>query len=165
MSGTTGNRGYVYPTLADANDVPYYMQTLAEAVDLDIAALNNPTPITPTYEPGWGPYGGGTAYLGLTATRSSGGLVGLAGMFTRTGANLNTVVEQKIATLPPGYRPSKTILMLMKGYSTGTTYPDVRVDIYPDGSIGARWLVQNAWNSGSGASFVSLAGVSFVAGA
>ena len=43
MSGTTGNRGYVSPTLADANDVPYYLQALAEALDLDVQSLDNTT--------------------------------------------------------------------------------------------------------------------------
>lgn len=36
MASNTGNRGYTYPTLGDSNDVPFYMQTLAEQIDGDV---------------------------------------------------------------------------------------------------------------------------------
>lgn len=41
MSNNTGNRGYTSPDLADSNDVPFYMQTLAEQVDADVAQIFN----------------------------------------------------------------------------------------------------------------------------
>jgi len=43
MAGTTGNRSYTYPTLGDANDVPFYMQTLAEALDTDVHTIDSGT--------------------------------------------------------------------------------------------------------------------------
>ncbi|MEV8029630.1 hypothetical protein [Cellulosimicrobium funkei] len=165
MAGTTGNRNYTYPTLADANDVPYYMQTLAEQVDLDVAALYNPSPITPTYQAGWGDYNpDNPVFLGLQATRSSGGLIGLSGMFARLGSTLNTAAAQHVATLPVGYRPARQILLWMDGY-TGSGYAPARIDILPSGEIRAQWRTANTWTGGTGggASYVSLAGLSFVA--
>lgn len=167
MANTTGNRNYTYPTLADANDVPYYIQTLAEQVDLDVAALNNASAVAPTYESGWGDYGGGTTFLGVAATRSSSGLVGLTGMFGRTGANIAaTLAPQDILRLPVGYRPARQIIILCNGYSSGTTYPLCRVDIYPDGLLQARWATAAfVWNSTSPSSWVTLSGISYVAAA
>lgn len=159
MAGTTGNRGYTYPTLADANDAPFYVQTLAEQVDLDVAALNNPQPVTPTYKSGWGDYPE-PEYLSLVATRSASGLVGLSGLFARRGASLaSTSGIQQIATLPEGYRPSRRVLTVVTGH--GNTYGQCRIDIHPDGLLTAGWLTAMPWNMNT--SWVSLAGVSYVA--
>lgn len=41
MPSNTGNRGYTYPNLGDSNDVPFYLQTLAEEVDADVNQVFN----------------------------------------------------------------------------------------------------------------------------
>ncbi|WP_163187029.1 hypothetical protein [Cellulosimicrobium sp. SL-1] len=165
MAGTTGNRGYTYPTLADANDVPFYIQTLAEAVDLDVAALNNPAPVAPVYSSGWGPYGGGTTFLGVAATRSASGLVGISGMVGRTGGTIAaTTAQQTLLTLPLGYRPSRQIIIILKGWSgDGAGWQDCRVDVMPNGEIRAGWLTAAAWQGTGNVAWLSLAGLSFVA--
>lgn len=162
MPNNTGNRGYTYPTLGDSNDVPFYMQTLAEQIDADVDALNDPAPVTPIYEAGWGPWG--TTYQGATATRSSGGLVGVAGLIGRTGATIGSSVDTfHLLTLPIGYRPARQILVVVTGFSGGSTYPQCILDILTDGRILARWTTPNPWNTGT--SWISLAGLTFVAGA
>lgn len=51
MAGSTLNRGYPYPTGTDANDVPYRMQALAEAIDVDMQGTRSAwTAYTPTIE-------------------------------------------------------------------------------------------------------------------
>lgn len=161
----TPNRQYPYPALSAANDPPRDLQLLADAVDADVAALMTASPVPPVYEAGWGDYfpagTGVDQYLGLVATRSAAGLVGLSGMFARIGTTIaSTTAEQHIATLPEGYRPARRILMLMQ-FGSGPG----RVDIHPDGRITARYTTAAAWNgsTGGGSSWVSLAGVSFVA--
>ena len=158
---TTPNRQYPYPALSSANDPPRDLQLLAEALDADVTALMNAAPISPVYEAGWGPYdpsGLGT-YLPVTVTRSAAGLVGLSGMGMRTGSTIASgTAEQHVLNLPEGYRPSKQILILIKG---GGGYADQRVDIYPDGRLTIRWIVAATWANPGG--WFSLAGLSFVA--
>ncbi len=162
---TTPNRNYPYPSLASANDPPRDIQLLAEALDNDIGALMSAAPIAPVYEDGWADYGGGTTFLGVAATRSASGLVGLSGMFGRTGSNIAaTLAAQDILELPEGYRPARQIIILCNGYSSGTTYPLCRVDIHPDGLLQARWAAAAfVWNGSSPSSWVTLSGVSYVA--
>ncbi|PTU56414.1 hypothetical protein DBB34_09130 [Sphaerisporangium cinnabarinum] len=162
---TTPNRGYPFPTLADANDPPRWIQLLAEALDADVNRVMNASPVAPVYQPGWGDYNpDNPVFLGLQATRSAAGLVGLSGMFARIGSSLNTAATQVVAILPEGYRPARRILLWMEGY-TGSGYAPVRIDITADGQILAAWRTTNTWTGGTGgaASYVSLAGLSFVA--
>ena len=44
MPAPTPNRGYVYATVNDLNDVPLVSQRLADAIDEDVQALNDPIP-------------------------------------------------------------------------------------------------------------------------
>ncbi len=165
---TTPNRDYPYPSLADANDPPRWIQLLAEKVDADVAALLDPAPIAPVYRTGWGPYGGGSTFLGITATRSSGGLIGVSGMVGRTGATIAaTTGAQPLLDLPEGYRPARRIIVIIKGWSgDAAQWVDCRVDVHPSGLIEAAWLTAAAWQGPGGSgniAWLSLAGLSFVA--
>lgn len=112
MAGNTLNRNYPYPTGTDANDVPYRMQALAEAVDADITGILA-TPATPAVEgavalgTGWTALGG--AFAPVAAYKSSEGIVTVQGLIRRTGATITAAASGTIATLPVGYRPNGQI--------------------------------------------------------
>lgn len=166
----TPNRGYWYPALSAANDPPRDLQLLADGVDADVNALMTANPVPPEYQTGWGDYNptGGTTQ-GVLATRSAAGLVGLSGMFARIGATITpaTLAEQQVLVLPEGYRPGRQILLpMLASLGSGGAYANVRVDIYPDGRLSARWIqTAQQWLGGTGgaAAWVSLSGVSYVA--
>src|SRR5690606_32405270 len=155
-------RGYYFPSLAEANDPPRFLQLLAEALDADVAALMTPSAVPPVYNAGWGDYFPSSGqYLGLMATRSAAGLVGLSGMFARLGTTLPASTSAyHVATLPEGYRPARQILALQQ-FGSGPG----RIDIEPTGRILARYTTATAWTGATdgSASWGSLAGVSFVA--
>ena len=163
---TTPNRNYPFPALSSANDPPRDLQLLAEALDADVAQLVNPAPVAPVYNAGWGEYTSATSQS-LLVTRASGGLVGLSGLFARRGATIAaTAAVQQIGTLPEGYRPSKQIITVSKGYCGNSGvgingWVDCRVDITTAGVIEASWLLAAPWTQNTG--WVTLAGLSYVA--
>lgn len=155
----TPNRQYPFPSLASANDPPRDIQLLAEALDADVSALYTPNPVAPVYETGWGDYVPAT-FQPVLATRSSGGLIGVSGMFVRTGATIaSTFSEQHVLTLPAGYRPAKQIIVASFG---DVGLYQQRVNIYPDGAVRVQWIgTSRPWTQNT--SWGSLAGLSFVA--
>ncbi|MFD6094540.1 hypothetical protein ACFWGN_20705 [Oerskovia sp. NPDC060338] len=104
MPNNTGNRGYTYPTLADSNDVPFYMQTLAEQVDADVSALAATPWTTFPLTSGWAVV---TGYAPLRY-RKVNGIVEISSTRLRrtTNATVNPAAGVVIANIPAGFRPA-----------------------------------------------------------
>lgn len=115
MAGNTLNRNYPYPSGTDANDVPYRMQALAEAIDADVEALSDAVNNTWTYT---------VNSTGFDQT-IAGAMVTLTGMAVTevdvpAGRTLEIEVIVPIVDLPGGSGTQPTIEAAISGGSYTT---------------------------------------------
>jgi type II secretory pathway pseudopilin PulG len=119
-SVTNAMDGYMYHAIYTNS----YGQTTSSPALLSVTAATGWNSLT--YQNSWSDYGSG--YNTGAYTKTSAGIVLLKGLIKRTGTG---TVNETIAVLPVGYRPSAPLIF---GVSTN---PDAsgRIDVYPDGRI------------------------------
>lgn len=132
----TLNRAYPYPSGSDANDVPYRMQQLAEAVDADMVTVS----AAAGDHPGWQAvttlgvgYSNAAPWTAVRYRRRA-GRVTVQGRVSGTGG-----VSNVLFTLPIGYRPSADAIdgdandaLVWAADANATT---VRLAVWTDGRV------------------------------